>query len=443
MAKRQFKFYFGQRNHVNISGNAKKHRASMFGGFLFDVAYGVCFRVGNSIYKTFAKFASSISRDYELTITAFAKRLELARDGHFAKTLVIFIAVSCIGFGGLLAFGLLARGLELKNSLLSVGHRGGEALIAAKTELQDNDFTAAQGKFLQAYNSFTDGRAELERQNHFLNQLLSLLPQKRDSDKLFEAAALLSEAGSDFTRVYGGVSKLSISQSGIASSDQAQPDLRVIAEQAGVALSKVNNAITLLNEVNVNSLPHGYKEKLLALKNNFEGLQHAFQSFKDLLSLGSSLVSGDRHILLVLENNNELRPGGGFIGTYGDMRMVNGSIKSLTMSSIYDLDGQLKEKIRPPFPVFQVNDRWYLRDSNWFSSWPESAKKISDFYEKEGGETPDVIIAMTPSLIQNLLKITGPVTLPRYGVTLTSENFVEITQIQSSVVYDHVDNKPK
>jgi len=131
------------------------------------------------------------------------------------------------------------------------------------------------------------------------------------------------------------------------------------------------------------------------------------------------------------------------MGTFGDAHIVNGNLLSLNVSSIYDLDGQLSQKIQPPFPIYAVNDRWFLRDSNWFADFPATAKKITYFYEREGGQTPDEIVALTPTVMQNLLALTGPIQLPRYGVTLTPDNFVETIQTQSSAYYGGLDNKPK
>lgn len=93
--------------------------------------------------------------------------------------------------------------------------------------------------------------------------------------------------------------------------------------------------------------------------------------------------------------------------------------------------------------MLNVNTKWYMRDSNWFTHFPQSAKIISNFYEKEGGETPDLIIAMTPDLIIDWLKITGPLFLPHYGLTLTPDNFIEQTQVATTLNENSPINAPK
>ena len=131
------------------------------------------------------------------------------------------------------------------------------------------------------------------------------------------------------------------------------------------------------------------------------------------------------------------------MGTYGSLNLNNGNLSKITVSSIYDLDGQLTDVIQPPKPILNVNDRWYMRDSNWFADFPTSAKKISDFYEKEGGQTPDMVIALTPNLIIDWLKITGPITLPQYNLTLSADNFVEQTQAATTMSDNAPTNSPK
>jgi hypothetical protein len=66
-----------------------------------------------------------------------------------------------------------------------------------------------------------------------------------------------------------------------------------------------------------------------------------------------------------------------------------------------------------------------------------------DFFEKTGNGEVDGVIALTPFVVQELLRISGPVEMPTYGVTVTSENFLEIVQEEVEENYDKELNKPK
>ena len=65
------------------------------------------------------------------------------------------------------------------------------------------------------------------------------------------------------------------------------------------------------------------------------------------------------------------------------------------------------------------------------------------FYEKTGGPTVDGVIAVTPTVMQRLLKITGPIVMDNYGITLTASNFIENIQYKVEEDYDRKENRPK
>lgn len=129
--------------------------------------------------------------------------------------------------------------------------------------------------------------------------------------------------------------------------------------------------------------------------------------------------------LFLLENNSELRPTGGFIGTYGVIKVHEGEIIDFQTDNVYNLDSVSGISVTPPLPLQRYNqaDTWYLRDANWSPDFPTSAEQAIWFYEHEGGATRgfDGVIAITPTMIARLLDVTGPIETD--GITFTSENF--------------------
>jgi len=63
----------------------------------------------------------------------------------------------------------------------------------------------------------------------------------------------------------------------------------------------------------------------------------------------------------------ELRPGGGFIGSYGILTMDKGKVSDFKIHDVYDADGKLKASIEPQFPVrrYLKLPHLFLRDSNF------------------------------------------------------------------------------
>lgn len=140
----------------------------------------------------------------------------------------------------------------------------------------------------------------------------------------------------------------------------------------------------------------------------------------------------EKHTLLILmENNSELRPTGGFIGTYGIAVFSQGRLESLRLDNVYNLDSGAKQKLRvpPPWPLqyFGGITQWFLRDSNWSPNFPDAARQAIWFYEKEGGrEKINTVLALTPEALKDLLKILGQIELE--GEVLSSENIQDFLE---------------
>ncbi len=154
-------------------------------------------------------------------------------------------------------------------------------------------------------------------------------------------------------------------------------------------------------------------------------------------------ANGPRSYLFLFQNNQESRATGGFIGSYALLDILDGEIREFYVDGIFNPDGQLADKVVPPLPIQKISAAWSLHDSNWWPDFPKSAKVAMDFYERTGGRSVDGVVMITPTMMEKLLKITGPIYMKEYNVTLTSDNFVEKTQYKVEVDYDKEENKPK
>jgi hypothetical protein len=64
---------------------------------------------------------------------------------------------------------------------------------------------------------------------------------------------------------------------------------------------------------------------------------------------------------------------------------------------------------------------WQLADANWSPDFPTSAQDAIRLYRNEGGAGAiDGVLGITTYTIDELLSITGPVSVPAYGVTIAS-----------------------
>ena len=142
--------------------------------------------------------------------------------------------------------------------------------------------------------------------------------------------------------------------------------------------------------------------------------------------------------LFVLQNSDELRPTGGFIGTLGFAHAENGELSNIQTKDVYHFDMPVKDKLKvdSPLPLKKylgVNN-WYLRDANWSPDWPTSAEKIAWFYTEENKLLPqpnnldnfNLIIGLTPQAIIDLLELTGPI--KANGQVYDKNNFMPLLQ---------------
>ncbi|MDP3947806.1 MAG: DUF4012 domain-containing protein [bacterium] len=147
-------------------------------------------------------------------------------------------------------------------------------------------------------------------------------------------------------------------------------------------------------------------------------------------------AEGERHILLFFQNPSEMRPGGGFIGSYADVAIERGAMKLLDVRDIYDPDGQLDLKVIPPKPLQAITTSWGARDANWFFDFPTSAQKVIGFLEaskmyQEQNRIFEGAVAVNTDVIKSVLELTGPIELPGYKLTVDAENF--LAEVQKEV----------
>ncbi|KKU11831.1 MAG: hypothetical protein UX16_C0003G0016 [Parcubacteria group bacterium GW2011_GWB1_45_7] len=140
-------------------------------------------------------------------------------------------------------------------------------------------------------------------------------------------------------------------------------------------------------------------------------------------------VPEDRRVILFFQNHSEIRPTGGFIGSYGEVVLGKGSVKSIKVDDIYTPDRDSLYKIVPPKQLQSITAGWGARDANWFFDFPTSAEKVlelleaSEMYVNDGVKF-DGAVALNANVVSDILRIIGPIYVPEYDVTLTSENFL-------------------
>lgn len=164
------------------------------------------------------------------------------------------------------------------------------------------------------------------------------------------------------------------------------------------------------------------------------------EEYKTLLSMADYILKKDdteKTFLLLFQNNLELRPGGGYIGSFGIITFKNGEITKLQTHDVSNYDGRIPDTVEPPYPMKELLaiKSWKLRDSNYSPDFITNAKKAEEFYYMgQGEEKFDGIIGVNASVLTSFLQVTGPVEIPGYPGTYDSEN--AIIQLEGQVEKD-------
>lgn len=147
----------------------------------------------------------------------------------------------------------------------------------------------------------------------------------------------------------------------------------------------------------------------------------------------------ERNFLVLFQNDMELRPGGGFIGAFGIVKIKNGKIISIKTEDLSNFDAKISANTKPPYPIGEVMhvDSWKFRDSNWSPDFAVNAQKAEEFYKLgQGQENLDGVVGITSKVLASLLKVTGPVQLEDYPGIYDSENGILMLEYQVEKAFD-------
>lgn len=154
------------------------------------------------------------------------------------------------------------------------------------------------------------------------------------------------------------------------------------------------------------------------------------KDMRALLSIADFVLQKDgvvRTYMILFQNNYELRPGGGFIGSFGILKMKDGKILDFSVHDTGNFDGRIPSTVSPPYPMKETLhiDSWKLRDSNYSPDFPTNAVQAEEFYTMGGGEERfDGVVGITTDVLVSFLSVTGPVDLSGFPGTFGGESAV-------------------
>lgn len=135
---------------------------------------------------------------------------------------------------------------------------------------------------------------------------------------------------------------------------------------------------------------------------------------------------GRKKYLVLFQNDNELRPTGGFLTAYSVIFVEDGVVTPEKSDDIYELDQRFNERIPIPEALgrYLTTERYFnLRDMNISPDFRTSMDLFFENYQLIRGEPDNIdgIITVDTHVLTRLLETVGPVEVPGYG-TFSAEN---------------------
>jgi Protein of unknown function (DUF4012) len=360
-----------------------------------------------------------------------------------AAVLVILLGVA--GVGGLGFLVVKAQADSLQNQLASNLKSGQAELEAAKTSLKlansKHDLTqvtAAKVHFTSAKQQFiaTQKLADSSLELRGLEKMPVVGELARSRHVAVDGVAAmgiaLCDAGQDISDLDAQLLKPT------ASGQQGQVLLSLLS-QMGTNLTKIQGELqqadSAARSVDANLVPAAQRATFLKAIDTIHSGLVGIEEFQKLVPVLTEILGGNgvRTYLIEQVNPAELRPGGGFIGSYSVLKADHGAITLVASGNSYQLvpsrpsPGQ-RGYVAPPGPLreFVPTASWSFVDSNFFPDFPSNAKAAEQFVAPELKTPVDAVIAMDYYTVAAMLKVTGPLAVPGYPITVNADNIVPL-----------------
>ncbi len=212
-------------------------------------------------------------------------------------------------------------------------------------------------------------------------------------------------------------------------------------EQKQAIIESLAKSVEYAKEIDSNLLISSFEKNYF---NNVKPLITELDYNKGYINFLDILFNANENLNLVVlvQNSNELRTSGGFVGSYALVNIENKSIKNIKFDDIYNVDGQLKQT-NPQFLVyspteiknFLKTDYLYARDLNILLNDDEKNNAYIKYFENTLNVKVDGIVYINLKTIKNILEYTGPIYLSSYDKTVTKDNFDTLAQTYSEKNY--------
>jgi hypothetical protein len=199
-------------------------------------------------------------------------------------------------------------------------------------------------------------------------------------------------------------------------------------------LRRADQSITLLQAEAGRLKPFAYSAAGIIA--NVPGLGATADAVPDLLTVGEQLAAmaphlswllgmdAPRTLLVLAQNNHELRATGGLISAAGTVTIDKGQVQIGDLVDAYALYSEDIPHPRTPAPLqkYMHIDVLQFREANWSPDGPTSAKLAAELYKLNTGREVDGVLLLDTGVLVRLLEVLGEIRLEERNATLTQAN---------------------
>jgi len=319
-----------------------------------------------------------------------------------------------------------------KQEIIDAGSQAIADLTKTQTALQNGNLSEGLQGLSAAQQSFTYLSREFNSPDSWVLKIVGALP-----------LTTRWHEGRDIAQI-GGI-LTGVGQRLVSTAEQVQSPVLSMAKKLELIAEATRESTTELKRA------QGLTKGLIGIGGSEQitsALQIAVANMEQFSNVFGALFSaiGEHRLkryIVVFENSSELRPAGGFMGSFALVDVADGVVKhqEFPKGGSYDLQGSLKLRFVPPEPLSVFRDTWQFHDANWFADWPTTARTLKLMYEHAEGPSVDGVVAITSPVLEKLFEAIGPIIVN--GEPLSADTVIDTIQRKVELEYDRKDNAPK
>lgn len=149
----------------------------------------------------------------------------------------------------------------------------------------------------------------------------------------------------------------------------------------------------------------------------------------------------EERLLVVAQDTLELRPAGGYIGSYGVLVIRAGQVHLESYQATEDLAPPEPPLEPPPGLAGSLPGEWGLSNSNWWPDFPTSARAAGELFARQGGGTVSGVVAVTEHAMARLIEALGPLRVDGYPEPVTGTGFSD--RVLYEIEQKHPPDEPR